>query len=107
MKIAINGAGGKFSDFYSALYAPDLTIQMTVTGQLSLLLLIEMLESSGIKVISANTDGIVMLVEKTKENELDLRTAEWERQTNFITEETRYSAYYARDCNNYIALVIE
>ena len=107
LKIVINGAGGKFSDFWSTLYSPDLTIQMTVTGQLALLLFIEMLESSGIEVISANTDGVVMLVKKEKEEMLKQVVNLWENKTNFITEETRYSGYYARDCNSYIALVLE
>lgn len=107
LKITINGAGGKFSDPYSMLYDPTLTIQMTVTGQLTLLLLIEILELSGIEVISANTDGIVMLVYKDKEETLTNCIDFWEKQTNFITEETRYAGYYARDCNSYIALVKE
>src|SRR5205823_3617569 len=52
LKIVINGTSGKFSDYWSALYAPDLTIQVTVTGQLALLMLIEMMELAGIDVIS-------------------------------------------------------
>lgn len=107
LKIVINGAGGKFSDIWSAMYAPDLTIQMTVSGQLALLFLIELLELSGIEVISANTDGIVMLVNIEKEETLKQVIAYWEKESSFVTEETRYSAYYARDCNSYIAMVIE
>jgi len=66
LKIVINGTSGKLSDVWSIFYAPDLTIQMTVSGQLALLMFIEWLELSGIQVISANTDGIVMLVTKDK-----------------------------------------
>jgi len=107
LKIVINGAGGKFSDTWSTMYAPDLTIQMTVSGQLALLFLIELLELSGIEVISANTDGIVMLVKIEKEETLKQVIAYWEKESSFVTEETRYSAYYARDCNSYIAMVLE
>lgn len=103
-KIVINGAGGKFSDYWSILYSPDLTIQMTVTGQLALLLLIEILELSGIEVISANTDGIVKLVPQDKEDALKRCIHFWEQQTGFETEQTRYSAYYARDVNSYFAV---
>lgn len=103
-KIVINGAGGKFSDFWSILFSPNLTIQMTVTGQLALLLLIEFLELSGIEVISANTDGIVKLVTKDKEEDLKKCISYWEQQTGFETEQTRYNGYYARDVNSYYAL---
>lgn len=103
-KVIINGTSGKFSDYWSALYSPDLTIQVTVTGQLALLLLIEMLDNYGIQSISANTDGIVMLVSKDKEDALKYCIKEWESQTGFETEETRYKGYYARDVNNYFAI---
>lgn len=103
-KIVINGAGGKFSDLYSILFSPDLTIQMTITGQLALLLLIEMLELSGITVISANTDGIVKLVPKDKEETLKQVIKLWEQRTGFETEQTRYQSYHARDVNAYFAV---
>jgi hypothetical protein len=41
LKITINGSFGKLGNYYSALYAPDLMVQVTVTGQLALLKLIE------------------------------------------------------------------
>lgn len=107
LKIVINGTSGKFSDFYSTLYAPDLTIQVTVTGQLALLLLIEMLELSGIEVISANTDGIVMLIHKDKEQTALDVVKMWEQRTGFETEETRYKTYCARDVNAYFAVKLD
>jgi hypothetical protein len=106
-KIVINGAGGKFSDFWSILYAPDLTIQMTVTGQLALLMQIEMLELNSIQVISANTDGVVMIVRKDQEDTLKYVIKDWEQRTGFETEETRYVAYYARDVNAYFAIKVD
>lgn len=103
-KIVVNGAGGKFSDQYSFLYGPDLTIQMTVTGQLDLLMFIEALELCGLEVISANTDGIVTLVPKDKENDYKACVDWWQNTTGFETEETRYSSYYGRDINSYFAV---
>ena len=104
LKIVINGTSGKFSDYWSTMYAPDLTIQVTVTGQLALLMLIEMLELSGIEVISANTDGIVMLLPKDKEEAALACVKLWEQSTGFETEETRYKYYCARDVNSYFAV---
>lgn len=106
-KIVVNGAGGKFSDPFSTLYGPDLTIQMTVTGQLDLLLFIETLALCGFTVISANTDGIVTLVPKDKEAKYLECVTYWEKLTGFNTEETRYSAYYARDVNSYFAVKVD
>jgi len=103
-KIVVNGAGGKFSDTYSFLYGPDLTIQMTVTGQLDLLMFIEALTLCGLEVISANTDGIVTLVPKDKEETYKACWQWWQNTTGFETEETRYQAYYARDVNSYFAV---
>lgn len=58
-KIVLNGTFGKLGSKYSFLYSPNLMIQVTITGQLALLMLIEALEAAGISVVSANTDGIV------------------------------------------------
>lgn len=103
-KIVVNGAGGKFSDTYSFLYGPDLTIQMTVTGQLDLLMFIEALTLCGLEVISANTDGVVTLVPKDKEQTYKDCWQWWQATTGFETEETRYSSYYGRDVNSYFAV---
>lgn len=104
IKITINGSFGKLGSKYSALYSPDLLIQVTLTGQLALLMLIEALELEGIAVVSANTDGIVIKPHFTQYNRLNEIVAMWEKHTNFETEETQYRALFNRDVNNYIAL---
>ena len=103
LKIVINSSFGKFGSRWSALYSPDLLIQTTVTGQLALLMLIETLERSGIQVVSANTDGIVIYCHKLNQAALSAIIAEWEDITGFNTEETAYTAIYSRDINNYLA----
>jgi hypothetical protein len=103
LKIVINSSFGKFGNRWSALYSPDLLIQTTVTGQLALLMLIEALEDSGIQVVSANTDGIVIYCHKRNQAALFSIIAAWEETTGFNTEETAYTALYSRDINNYVA----
>jgi hypothetical protein len=103
LKIVINSSFGKFGNKWSALYSPDLLIQTTVTGQLALLMLIEALEGSGIQVVSANTDGIVIYCHKRNQAALFSIIAAWEETTGFNTEETAYTALYSRDINNYVA----
>ncbi|UUV44538.1 DNA polymerase [Rhodobacter phage RcMotherGoose] len=104
LKITINGSFGKLGSKYSILYAPDLLLQTTISGQLTLLMFIEKFETNGIPVISANTDGIIV---KARKDQIALRDAlikEFEAETKFVTEETRYLAVYSRDINNYIAV---
>lgn len=104
IKITINGSFGKLGSKYSNLYSPDLLIQVTLTGQLALLMLIEMLELNGIQVVSANTDGIVIKPHFTQYERLNEIVKLWEQHTHFETEETQYKAIYNRDVNNYIAV---
>lgn len=104
LKITINGSFGKFGSKWSILYSPDLLIQTTVTGQLALMMLIERLELAGIKVVSANTDGIVCKLKRADYRTLEDTFKEWEKQTQFETEETRYKSLYSKDVNNFIAI---
>lgn len=104
LKITINGVFGKLGSRYSIFYSPDLLIQTTITGQLSLLMLIERLELNGIHVCSANTDGIVVRYPRVMKDKVDSVFSEWEKQTNFETEETTYDAIYLANVNNYIAV---
>lgn len=102
LKIAINGISGKYNSEHSVVFSPRCYVQMTLTGQLSILLLIEYLEYAGIKVINANTDGIV--VYGNNYNLLRQIIEYWEGLVNFKTEETQYTGYYARDVNAYFAI---
>lgn len=104
LKIVINGSFGKFGSKWSALYSPDLLIQVTITGQLSLLMLIESLELAGISVVSANTDGIVTRYPKVMKDTCVKIISEWQKITNFELEKTDYSAIYIASVNNYIAI---
>lgn len=104
LKICINGTFGKTGSPYSVLYAPEMMIQITVTGQLALLMLIEKLELSGINVVSANTDGILVYCHVSQETEYRSIISMWEQLTKFVTEEAEYDAIYSRDVNAYIAI---
>lgn len=106
LKIAVNGTYGKLSSPYSFLYAPEVGMHVTLTGQLALLMLIERLELAGISVISGNTDGIVALVEMNLKVDHEFKSiiTQWEKLTGFETEESHYAFIGSRDVNNYIAI---
>lgn len=104
LKLTLNGTFGKTSNKYSTLYSPEFMIRTTITGQLTILMLIEALERCGIAVVSANTDGIVIKCPREKRDMLNIIVERWEQRTGLTTEETEYSALYSRDVNNYIAV---
>jgi hypothetical protein len=106
-KIVLNGTFGKLFNKYSAFYAPEFGIATTITGQLALLMLIERMELSGIRVISANTDGIVLKIPHGYDVIADQIVRWWELRTGMEMEASHYSAIYARDVNNYLAITLD
>ena len=104
MKIMINGTFGKLGSIYSVLYAPNLLIQTTVSGQLYLLMLVEALYKYGIAIVSANTDGIVAKCPRQFENRMKQIIKSWEQHTGFAMESTSYKGLYSRDVNSYVAI---
>lgn len=106
-KIVLNGKFGKLGSKYSMFYSPESLIQVTITGQLMLLMLIEAFEKCGISVVSANTDGIVT---KCHKNLLPLRQQVvewWQSVTNMELEHVAYRGIYFRDVNNYFAITTD
>lgn len=107
LKIVLNGAYGKLGSPYSVLYAPELMIQVTLTGQLAILMLIEQMELRGMSVISANTDGFVTKVPRDRRWQFNATCFDWELQTGFNLEETEYRSLHSRDVNNYTSIAVE
>lgn len=103
LKIVINGSFGKFGDPYSFLFSPNLLIQTTLTGQLALLMLIEEMTNCGIKVVSANTDGIVLYYHESKLDVVNEIIEWWESETGLQTEATRYNSILSMNVNTYLA----
>jgi len=105
LKITINALFGKTSSQWSPFYDPALMLRITLTGQLALLMLIEMFEMDGVTVISANTDGVtVELQPYDSDKHFQEICEEWEEYTNFVLEPTYFSKIARRDVNNYCAL---
>ena len=106
-KIIINSSFGKFGNKYSVLYAPDLLLQVTISCQLSMLMLIESLEECNIRVVSCNTDGVVAYVKSGQKASYGSCCLQWMVDTNLNLEYTRYKALYSRDVNNYFAVKLD
>ena len=103
-KIIINGTFGKLGSKWSCIYAPNLMSFVTITGQLTILMLIESLELAGISVISGNTDGIVVKIPKSKLSIAEEIIEDWQFNTDYELESTDYISLHSRDINNYIAV---
>jgi hypothetical protein len=114
LKIAANGSFGKLGSPYSILYAPHLLIATTLTGQLSLLMLIDQAAQRGIDVVSGNTDGVVFKCPtddfagidgvRLIAGQLKAICDSWEEQTGFDLEFTEYRAIYNQSVNSYFAV---
>jgi hypothetical protein len=103
LKIVLNSSFGKYGSKWSKLFAPDLMLQVTITGQLILLMLIERLEKRGVTVVSANTDGIEVLVPKRLKKRMFRVVERIERITGQKMEWGEYVSLHSRDVNNYVA----
>ncbi len=104
LKTLLNGTFGKLGSPWSIFYAPSEMIQVTIIGQLALLLLIRRLVAAGIEILQANTDGIVLKTPAHLVGVRDAIVALWEHQTGLETEATQYRILASRDVNSYMAV---
>jgi len=104
LKIVLNSVYGKFRNENHWLYDPLTALQVTINGQLYVLMLIEELTTEGFQVISANTDGIITIVPKDSKEKYERICESWCEYTKFDLEYTNYTKYIRRDVNNYMAV---
>lgn len=104
LKIALNGTFGKLGSMFSKLYAPDLMLAVTLTGQFYLLTLIEDLNDLGVKVISANTDGVCFCGTPERVKAAKDWIECYGMLTGFEFEFTPYRKIAMRDVNSYCAI---
>lgn len=105
MKLALNGTYGASNDKFSPFYDPKFTMSITINGQLSLLMLAEMLmEVPTVQIIMANTDGLEYVVEREYEQQSDDICKQWEELTKLELEGEIYNKLFIRDCNNYLGV---
>lgn len=104
LKISLNGTFGKLASKYSVLYSPDLMLAVTLTGQFTLLMLIEWLEILGASTLSANTDGIAIRYGNHLEAGVQKVVSRFSEVSRFEFEFTPYRVLAMKDVNNYIAV---
>jgi len=106
-KLALNGTFGNLNNHYSWLYDPKVFFTITISGQLLLSMLCEMLELAGFQVISANTDGVTSRVKKSRYADYTKVCKEWEHRTKMNLEYTLFNKIIRRDVNCYYNIVCD
>jgi hypothetical protein len=76
----------------------------TITGELSLLMLIEAYELAGIRIISANTDGVTIMVTKDLVDKMHELNKWWMELTSYELERTDYQKIIFSTVNDYLAI---
>jgi hypothetical protein len=76
----------------------------TITGELSLLMLIERYECNDINVISANTDGVTIRIRKDLVDKMHEINAWWSDVTQYELERTDYQKIIFSTVNDYLAI---
>jgi hypothetical protein len=104
LKLAVNSVFGKSSDMQSWIYDRQLTLFTTITGELSLMMLIEAYELRGIHVISANTDGVTVRIKKDLISTMHGINEWWSGVTGYELERTDYQKIVFSTVNDYIAI---
>ena len=105
-KIILNSTFGLSNDVNSFFYDPELTMRITINGQLSLMMLYEMLMEKipGAIPLMQNTDGVeIKIPKKYKDDYLGI-CKQWEDITNLQLEHDQYQKLVLGDVNNYIGL---
>jgi len=105
-KIILNSTFGLSIDENSFLYDPQFGMQITINGQLSLMMLYEMISEGipGSVPLMQNTDGVEFMVPAEYKDKYLQICKEWEDITKLSLEHDEYKKMVIGDVNNYIAI---
>ena len=105
-KIILNSTYGLSNDKNSFLYDPQFTMFITVNGQLTLMMLYEMIMEAIPEAIPLlqNTDGVETIIPRSKVEIYNNVCKKWEEITNLNLEHDTYKKIVLADVNNYIAI---
>lgn len=108
MKLASNGTYGNTNNKFSPFYDPQLTMTITINGQLMLCMLAEwLLTVPTLQLIQINTDGITYRIHAPNEPAAAAICAQWEAYTLLTLESVNYRSMWIRDVNSYVALDVD
>lgn len=102
LKIVINSIYGKLGFEAGDICDRLAVLEVTINGQLMVMMLCEELELNNIEVVSANTDGIVVKLYKRDKDKFDAIASNWLKLTKLEADSEEYEVYCNRDINNYV-----
>lgn len=97
--ITYGAEGDKFNPMYDPLHRN----LVCVFGQVLIIDLLEKIEDL-IELLQSNTDGIFVKINRSQVPELKRRVGEWEKRTGLKMSYDEFTAMYAKDVNNYVAV---
>lgn len=98
---------GKSGDVNNWLYDPQMRLNVCIAGELSILMLIEALELSGIECIMSNTDGAMFMVPR-KEIDLFYEICKnWCATTKYQLEFAEFKSIWFLTVNDYLGVKID
>ena len=106
LKLSLNVVFGKEGSMDSWMFDKKALLSVTIGNEFTLLMLIEDLELNGYHVISANTDGIEVLIDKDKEEGYLAICKKWEDITKYSLEHDQYEWINYSTINDYIAKTV-
>lgn len=95
---------GKSSDIESWLYDKQMTINICISGEVTLLMLIEQQELIGNQCIMANTDGATFIVKRTETDKFYQICKDWEKMTKYQLEYQEFKSLWFSNVNNYLGV---
>ena len=104
LKLLANSSYGRTGSKYSTFYDAEGMLRVTLTGQLTLLQLVEMFELCGIPVISANTDGVTCRFNRSKIDLYNKIIKGFEKLTGLEMEVVEYKSIHNASVNSYFAV---
>lgn len=104
-KLILNGVSGLLDSIPSWLYYPEGAMRLRLFGQLILTKLIEEAALAGFEVVSANTDGIEVLVEHNRMQEYYDLVEVVQKQFDVVFEHENYKSIAYWSVNDYIAVL--
>lgn len=104
-KLGLNSVYGDSNSEFSPFYDPQMTMSITINGQLLMAMLCEKLMwVKEFEVIQANTDGCTFRIPRSMRGRYDEICTEWMRLSKLELEFVNYKKLWVRDVNNYLGL---
>jgi len=106
-KLILNSSFGRLGLRYSKLYDPSALLHVTLTGQLTLMMIIEKLHLAGFETFYANTDGITLKVKTKDVPKIKEITTKFDKKTGLEMEYNEFRSCHIRDVNNFVNITTD